>query len=755
MKKLLLLTSVLLASLFSAAPGAAAAGTLRDFVAGLSKGQTATFDGELICTHNDASFAYVQDATAGIRISAYGFNAKRGDKIKNVSISVAMWGNPPQYSVNSYTLVSSDVTVTPVEVTLDQLEDYNDMLVKVNGVTFPNAGFKFELDAFGAPVTENIAVGNETGKLQPFIGNIIGSKIPATANVTAIAHSNVLQPRDLADIDSQSQGDDKEETFARFLEKMVHYGTETFKGKLLITYAERGASNITLVFQDNTAGAYGYVASTDLKAGDIITDVEITQVASAGRFEINSYTLVSHDNPVEPTDINISDLGDTSAYKYMYVRLLDAEIKADAAGVFSMNSKYPVSVSQANPGGATIGTHFCLDLVGQPIPLKADITGINFFGYQIRPIAATGIVSKGENANSNIPEYATLAEYKAAMASNPVARVKGPVYLTLSNVSNNYGTVILQDAGSALTFNVNGVALPETKLDGALKNVALNYADLTAFISRIDGVVAEPATDAPALQPTVLEVGGLNGSNIEQLLNMLVEYRTVKFTKTDNAFSDTNTFPIINATATAEGLIYPFAGLNNVQVPTGYVNVRGLAAYNSEDLAYYVRPRVADDITEASEVPGPAITFSPAELAIKATVGEPASADVKVTMANCTGKVTISTDAADVVRQITPSVTELDPATSPATVKFTFTPTAAGTVTETFLFATEGLAEPVKLVVKGDATVGVEIIAADAEGRFRVYNAAGILVLDTTEGRELQALPAGLYIVNGRKLIIR
>lgn len=752
MKKLLLLATVMLASLFSAAPGAQAE-TLRDFVAGLAKGETATFDGELTCTFSDETYLFLQDATAGIRVNTNG-SIKRGDKINNVTIWQSQWGTRI-FGIDSYTLVSTGATVTPVEVTLDKLEDYNDMLVKVNDVTFPNAGFTFALDAFGAPVTENITVGNETGKLQPFNSNIIGSKIPATANVTAIAHSNVLQPRDLADIDTQSQGDDKEETFARFLEKMVHYGTETFKGKLLITYAERGASNITLVFQDNTAGAYGYVANTDLKAGDLITDVEITQVASAGRFEINSYTLVSHDNPVEPTDVNISDLGDTSAYKYMYVRLLDAEIKPDAAGVFGMNAKYPVSVSQANPGGATVGTHFCLDLVGQPIPLKADITGINFFGYQIRPIAATGIVSKGENAASNIPEYATLAEYKAAMASNPVARVKGPVYLTLSNVSNNYGTVILQDAGSALTFNVNGIALPETKLDGALKNVALNYADLTAFISSINGVVAEAATDAPALQPTVLEVGGLNGSNIEQLLNMLVEYRTVKFKTADNVFSDTNTFPIVNSSATVEGLVYPFAGLNNVQIPAGYVNVRGLAAYNSEDQAYYIRPRVEADITKSTEVPAPAISFSPAELTIKATVGEPASADVTVTMANCTGKVTISTEVTDVEHVITPSVTELDPVVSPATVKFTFAPKVAGIVTETFLFATEGLAQPVKLVVKGDATTGVEIIAADAEGRFRVYNAAGILVLDTTEGRELQTLPAGLYIVNGRKLAIR
>ena len=59
-------------------------------------------------------------------------------------------------------------------------------------------------------------------------------------------------------------------------------------------------------------------------------------------------------------------------------------------------------------------------------------------------------------------------------------------------------------------------------------------------------------------------------------------------------------------------------------------------------------------------------------------------------------------------------------------------------------------------------TVGVESGIEDVfsnnnifDGRYRVYNLQGILVLDTSDETRINSLPAGLYIINGRKILIK
>ena len=54
--------------------------------------------------------------------------------------------------------------------------------------------------------------------------------------------------------------------------------------------------------------------------------------------------------------------------------------------------------------------------------------------------------------------------------------------------------------------------------------------------------------------------------------------------------------------------------------------------------------------------------------------------------------------------------------------------------------------------VQVDNTGGVDGIADD-EGRIRVFNVNGVMILDTDNAAELSNLPKGLYIVNGKKVI--
>lgn len=49
----------------------------------------------------------------------------------------------------------------------------------------------------------------------------------------------------------------------------------------------------------------------------------------------------------------------------------------------------------------------------------------------------------------------------------------------------------------------------------------------------------------------------------------------------------------------------------------------------------------------------------------------------------------------------------------------------------------------------------IDVIGSDSDGLFTVYNTAGIRVLVTADPADINALPAGLYIVNGKKYIVR
>lgn len=54
----------------------------------------------------------------------------------------------------------------------------------------------------------------------------------------------------------------------------------------------------------------------------------------------------------------------------------------------------------------------------------------------------------------------------------------------------------------------------------------------------------------------------------------------------------------------------------------------------------------------------------------------------------------------------------------------------------------------------GDS-VGVEFVAADENGVYNVFNMAGVKVMTTADAADFTTLPAGIYIINGKKIAIR
>jgi hypothetical protein len=59
-----------------------------------------------------------------------------------------------------------------------------------------------------------------------------------------------------------------------------------------------------------------------------------------------------------------------------------------------------------------------------------------------------------------------------------------------------------------------------------------------------------------------------------------------------------------------------------------------------------------------------------------------------------------------------------------------------------------------KYTVENDGT-GIDNVLDSSIEKWVVYNITGVKVLETNNAAQVSALPAGLYIVNGAKVIIK
>lgn len=127
--------------------------------------------------------------------------------------------------------------------------------------------------------------------------------------------------------------------------------------------------------------------------------------------------------------------------------------------------------------------------------------------------------------------------------------------------------------------------------------------------------------------------------------------------------------------------------------------------------------------------------------------------EINVTGLNLTGSISLAMGGAN------PSNFTLGTSTLPA---------EGGSFTLSFLSETEGVHEAyvelksagapthyILLAYNAKAASGITAIGSDENGLFTVYNTAGVRVLVTSSPESVNALPAGLYIVNGQKYIVK
>ncbi|MEP2776770.1 MAG: lamin tail domain-containing protein [Luteolibacter sp.] len=162
---------------------------------------------------------YIQDPTAGILIDdqpvALGASFLRGDGLTNLVGGLTGFGGILQFNPVAATgnVVSSDNTVTPIDVTLAELTasplTYQSRLVRAMGVTFQDSTGSFSNNS-----EHVLAQGLDTFGFRTFFNaDYSGTEIPDTGLdivgiVRTVSNTNFLSPRALSDITETMTGGD-------------------------------------------------------------------------------------------------------------------------------------------------------------------------------------------------------------------------------------------------------------------------------------------------------------------------------------------------------------------------------------------------------------------------------------------------------------------------------------------------------------------------------------------------------------------
>ena len=97
-----------------------------------------------------------------------------------------------------------------------------------------------------------------------------------------------------------------------------------------------------------------------------------------------------------------------------------------------------------------------------------------------------------------------------------------------------------------------------------------------------------------------------------------------------------------------------------------------------------------------------------------------------------------------------------------ATDSIVYTPAAAGThsfycsvsINDVTVNSSEVVVEVTETETDDSAT-GISSIEATADGKYNVYSISGVRLMTTTDSSDVESLPEGLYIVNGKKVVIK
>lgn len=714
---------------------------------------------------------YGYDMAGGVAFKTYQIDPstiKVGDKIKNIFAYVVWEADGLPYLMPLYpgmgTLVSEGNAVNATDVNLGDIATSPELYIH-RLVTIKDVAFTAEEGAVFGTSSVDITSGptNAKGKLMPFAEtDLIGTAIPATASsVTGICRSKTIasiSPRSLADIVLAPVGEPELEVTPEQL--FSDEAAEIGKGTQVLRYTV-SAKNLPSPASVYLTGANRNMFSIDVEeipAGTSSTVVTVTYNPTA----IGKHTARLNFDAM-PTEL-------TKGYQFTFLaydpeNMPVATFDAAALAPFSVatageTQEQTIEITTANlPDYGTIkvsGENSGAFILNSTTLLKSGKTTLRI---TFAPKAEGSFTQTIEIAGVKLPAQ-TITVTGTCGGSLPEQPVEGDEMA----FDTSAPLVLLNE-----TFD-NAVRNKPLQLQGWVNNAAkgkrawwgYDFSDgnKAAKVTSYDSQAQIGAEDPCRM---FLMTPALDFANSE---SKILTFRVMGQYMAEGMTDRLNVVYCDVAEGTPyyqaiEGLNIPASPDYNDEWIDYVIDFEGLDIADvffigfqfdsnrgrDNSTVYYI-----DDVTYG-RTDVPQIKSDIRSLEVLAEPFKPHTTTINVTGLNLSGNISLAMGGAN------PSNFTLSTATLPA---------QGGTVDLTFLTDLEGVHEAyVELKAEGAPTLfiplaynaktssGIDSVDSDADGRFTVYNASGIRVLVTSDPAEINSLPAGLYIVNGKKHIVR
>jgi hypothetical protein len=707
---------------------------------------------------------YAQDASDGMCVDYQYLDAVPcavGDKI------TALTGSLEQLQGLNYfvaglapTIVSSNNEFSATEVTLEVMDSDSSTsifrLIKVKDVTLtPNESGKY---AAGSSIT--LTQGEYTGSLSVLAGtDLVGADIPTTpVDVTGISRSIadfIISPRSLEDVVAPASLE-ATITYAREGTELVAKGSSAEVVKFKVE-AKNLPNAIDLEVTGNGRAMYS-VSPTRIEKGTSTTEVVVTYSPTAvgkhngvlyfDEYYSRSFTFAAYDPDNMPSltvdDSNLVQFeaapGSTheQTITVTTANLVDygaSKFTGDISGAFLLKS----GSTLLKTGTANVTISFAPKAEGT-YTQQLEISGL---GAETKVITLTGVCSgeatpdetEGDSFDLDVKNpLPLLNEGFDSVQKNKVISLTG-----WTNVANQGSRAWW---GYEFSDDDNNKAAKVTAYDSKIASGAGEACQMTLVTPALDyvnagsklltfRVMGQNLTDDMTDKFEVLYMDLADGELYTQSLNSSMD------------LPDTED-------ESGEWMDY-LVDFSDVEcADTFFIGFRFTSTRGVDNSAIYYVDDVSWGRTDIPQIK-PAKT----EYSEFAFVNSDFKMKVTVNALNLTGNITMKMEGDN------PSKFSLDKTTLPAEggdVTVTFNSDQQGVHSAYLTLQADGAAtayvyfEIKNITEDGD---GVSTITADANGEYKVYNMLGVKILTTTDASELTKLSKGIYIVNGKKLVIK
>lgn len=714
---------------------------------------------------------YGYDMAGGVAFKTWQIDpstVKVGDKIKKIFAYVVWEADGLPYLMPLYpgmgTLVSEGNTVKPADVNLGDIATSPDLymhrLVTIKDVTFSAE----EGATFGStPVNITSGPTNAAGKIIPFAGtDLVGTAIPASAtSVTGICRSKSIasiSPRSLADIVLAPVGEPELEVAPEQL--FSDEAAEIGKGTQVLRYTVN-AKNLPSPASVYLTGTDRNMFSIDVEeipAGTSSTVVTVTYNPTA----IGKHTARLNFDAM-PTEL-------TKGYQFTFLaydpqNMPVATFDASSITPFEVATAGETQVQSIDITTANLPDYGTVKVLGQgngafilnsTMLLKGGKTTLNI---TFAPKAEGSFSETIEISGVKLPAqtFTVTGTCGSSLPEQPAEgdELKFDTSAPLTLLNENFNGAV-NNKPLQLQGWVNNAAIGKRAWWGYTFDDANKAAKVTAYDSQAQ-IGAEDPCQMLLLTPAL---------DFANSASKLFTFRVMGQYMSDGM---TDLLRVVYCDV-AEGKPY-YQEIQGLNIPAS-------ADYNGEWIDYVIdfegqdisdtffmgflfdsnrgRDNSAvyyiDDVTYG-RTDVPQIKSDPKTLEVETAVFNTHTTTINVTGHNLTEKITLEMGGAN------PSNFTLSTNSLPAaggSFDLSFTSDQVG-VHEAYVQLKSAGAPThyILLAYNAKESSAIDVIGSDSDGLFTVYNTAGIRVLVTANPADINALPAGLYIVNGKKYIVR